>query len=152
MTQQRDEHIAAVIEGLRRRYDRGDSDALLQALRLCLAFEVLPPEWVRAQVMNAIMRFWTYEAVTLDEAFGVKRSTDPRTITTERMNVKRIGELTQYIWGEQVKGASLNEEFFAEVGQRFGINKGRAIELWNRGRAAWGITTKRPKMKRPKQK
>lgn len=61
-----------VLERLRERYEAGDKDALLHALHWCLAFDQAPPAWVSHNVTAALMRFWKYQAATLDDAFGVK--------------------------------------------------------------------------------
>jgi len=143
-----DEHAARVLEHFRLRYEAGNKAALLGALHWCLGMRVMVPDWVAAHINQALRRWESYETLTLDEALGIKRTTDPRKIAAERRAPKIIGELWMHIWSEIDAGASRNEEFFEKVGKKFGISKTRAKEYWRRGNGAFGTE---PPEKKPKR-
>ena len=136
------EHAAEVMAHMHKRYEAGDKAALLDALRWCLAFNVLAPDWVRAHVNSALIRYLLYEAATLDEAFSVVRSKDPRSLAAGRRAVKLIGEVTMYISSQQKAGSKLDDEFFAAVGRKFGIGKTTVKEYWRKGREAFSFPTR----------
>ena len=142
------EHAAAVLARLQKRYDTGDKDALLEALKWCLSFNILAPDWVRAHFNGAVMRYWLYEVETLDEAFGVERSKDPRSVAAGRRASRLISEIWQHIWTQIDSGKSRDDEFFAAVGRKFGISKTKVKEYWRLGNAAFGLHPPK-KAKRP---
>ena len=138
------EHNTRQLEHYRARYEAGAKDALLQAVYWCLGFNEPPPDWVRYHVNAALMRFWLYETTTLDDSFGVTRSTDPRSINAGRKTVELTEPVTLAILDAirvakaAGKRLSLDDLLFEEIGARFGIGKTAVKELWARGRAALG--------------
>lgn len=125
--------VEAELPHLLRSHNAGSKDALLRALTVCLAFRYPLPEWVRAGAYAALNRYRRYEAATLDEAFGVKRSQDPRSIASKRRAYKIASKVCIHIFTQsRVFGKSLNEEFFEEVGKKFGISKTRVKEYWRK--------------------
>lgn len=143
----RSKHFAAMFAGMRKRYEGGDKGALLEAVNQILIFREEAPEWVLSYFNSSLTRFWRYEAVSLDEAFGVARSKDPRSIAAGKRSVKLIGEVTQHIWAEQTAGKKLNEDFFEQVGEKFFIGKTMVKKYWRIGNAAWGFQPKRRRIK-----
>jgi hypothetical protein len=86
---------AAWLRNWRVRYKAGDKGALLEAVRWCLQMTTRPPNWVTFEIQEALTRFYTYQAATLDEAFGIeKRAQDNRGIVKKR----RAGEKMFRVW------------------------------------------------------
>jgi hypothetical protein len=135
-----EKHSAETLEYLRKRYDKGkgDKNALLLALSFCLSFNILPPSWVQAYTNRALKRFWIYEDDSLDKAFGVERSKDPRSVAAGRRATRLSAEVTADIWSRQDAGAPLDDELFEAVGKEYGLGKTKVKEYWKRGRAAFG--------------
>jgi len=59
------------LEALRIKFERGEREALLDAIDLCLRCDCKPPYWVRGAGITAIEKWKSYEVRTLGEAFGV---------------------------------------------------------------------------------
>lgn len=138
-----------VLKRMQYRYcEKEDSAALLEAVKWCFEFNIEAPAWVRVNFNRSLMKFWNFKAATLDDAFGVKRSKDPRTVAAGKRAVTLTGEITRYIWDEQAKRTSLTEEFFEDVGKEFNIGKSKVKEYWRAGQAAFGIPSKRPRTKK----
>lgn len=134
-----DDHVARVFEYYRKEYFGGCKEALIDALKFGLLFNTAFPEWVRIYAGNALGSYEQYLSLTLDEAFEVKRKLDPRTISAERKAIATAGEVTCYIYAKMREGQSRNEDFFEQVGERFGISKNRVKDYWLRGNAALGL-------------
>jgi len=66
--------IAQQLESYRRRYERGDGEALLLALDVCAGCRLAPPKWAADAFFDAMSNWLAYRAATLDEAFRVRRS------------------------------------------------------------------------------
>jgi hypothetical protein len=62
------------LEGCRRRYERGDHAALLSALDAWLSWCQGPPKWIVDGFYVAWSKWLRHEALTLDAAFGLRRS------------------------------------------------------------------------------
>jgi len=133
-----------------RRYKAGDAEALLEALRWCFGMDTPPPDWVRVRVNEALMRYWMFEAVTLDAAFGVKRSKDKRTLEHGRERVTHVEKVTFAVLKAHRRGSSLNDALFQRIGTRLGLSRSRVIEYWNEGKRLFGplVERKRPSRRR----
>src|SRR5262249_1769942 len=59
------------LDALRKAFERGEREALLHALDLCLRCDYKPPSWVRGGVLAALTKWDSCEVRTLGEAFGV---------------------------------------------------------------------------------
>jgi hypothetical protein len=68
----------------RRRYERGDHIAVLEALHAWLTWcHGRPPDWIVEGYHAALMKWFSREAPTLDAAFGVRRSPGEHTNDTD---------------------------------------------------------------------
>src|SRR5262249_21356158 len=59
------------LEALRIKFERGEREALLDAIDLCLRCDCKPPYWARGAGSTAIQKCNTNEVLPLGEAFGV---------------------------------------------------------------------------------
>jgi len=128
--------VHRLLKSYQRRYERGDRTALLQALDLCLDCFHGSPNWVADATMDAIRRWLAYEAATLDEAFGVKRSGKHINSLREREALRpaimmRVIQLHQ-------QGEAIGSDTFAKVGKEIGRSEPyvRAI-YYEAASAAW---------------
>lgn len=62
-----------ILERLRERVERGDGDALLEAISTAATLGMVMPMWLASATSHAVAAYGNYDAKTLDEAFGVKR-------------------------------------------------------------------------------
>jgi hypothetical protein len=101
------------------RYDHGDKGALLDAVEILLNGG--SPPWVREAFAAAWSNYRQYEAVTLDEAFGVERpkGSHPKR-ARERETLRPQIMLRVYELHRQ--GAPLDLRTFAQVGEELGID------------------------------
>jgi hypothetical protein len=106
------------LEWHRRRYQKGDHMALLDAHYLWLSTFCGPPAWLADGVVEALRKWFAHEAPTLDAAFGVRRTTKAQSkARREREEVRfrvmvRIAQLAQ--------GGSIDGRLFAIVGDEIG--------------------------------
>jgi hypothetical protein len=107
------------LEDLRRRFERGDGEALLLALDLYLAsFSV--PKWMAAGFFDAMSKWLDYRAATLDQAFNVRRPIgkhlEPQR-ERERLRPLIMLEIARL---QQRYRANINGRTFARVGDYIG--------------------------------
>jgi hypothetical protein len=121
--------IAAWLDEMRARFERGDGTALFSAIRFCANQELIFPEWVAAGFFAATNRWYTLECKTLDEAFGVKW---PKGLHLAAARKRR--RLEGAVWLEVTRrrnqDASVNNELFRDVGKAHGIGKTLAEEYY----------------------
>lgn len=63
----------AMLERFREQVERGDGDALLEALSTAATLGMAMPLWLASAITGAVASYRNADARTLDEAFGVKR-------------------------------------------------------------------------------
>jgi hypothetical protein len=132
-------HKSAVLDQLRRRFEAGDANAPLQALHWCLGFNESPPGWVRAYAIVALQRYWSWEAESLDAAFGVKRSTDPRTLRAQRKAPKLRGLVAERVLKARAAGRGIDADLFEEIARDLGISTTNTRQHWATVRKAMGF-------------
>ena len=103
------------LEKFRRDYEKGDRTALLRALDLWLSSFRGPPAWIANAFFEAITKWLSYQAPTLDAAFGVRRTTKQNKARREREAMRfrvmvRIAQLAQ-------RGHPIDGKLFADVGE-----------------------------------
>jgi hypothetical protein len=109
------------LEAYRRRYQRGDSAALLRALDLWLDCFRGPPAWIADEFFDAISR-WLAGA-TLDEAFRVQRVPGEhvdRRRQREDLRPRIILEVTRLAQ----QNAPMDDRTFGRVGDEIGQSAG----------------------------
>jgi hypothetical protein len=118
------------LDDFRRRESEGDDKAVLDALALCLEFDLIVPEWLARTFFARYEKVRDFEAGSWDEVFGRPHK---KGIHLER--AKRKIELCMPVL-ERVKEIVENESvaigagLFERVGREFGISKTVCEELY----------------------
>lgn len=112
----------ALIETCRVAYESGERARLLLALRLCLSMRAVAPAWVINGFHLATARWFSGEADTLDEAFGVVR---PKNFNRAAYLKRRKLEKQVYraVVAAKQRGESITDELFEEIGRPLGLGK-----------------------------
>ena len=112
----------ALLETCRVAYENGDRARLLLALRLCLSMRVLAPAWVVNAVHLATARWYSGEADTLDEAFGVvRRKNFNRAAYLKRQKLEK--QVYRKVSAAKERGESITDELFEQIGRPLGLGK-----------------------------
>jgi hypothetical protein len=106
------------LEAYRRRYERGDGEALLRALDVCLSCFRGSPDWVADAFFRAMSDWLAYRAATLDEAFGVQRKGEH--IAQRRQREELRPEIMLEIARLAQQGKPMDDRTFARVGAQIG--------------------------------
>jgi hypothetical protein len=69
----RPNYTARAVEKLREQVEAGDARATIAAVNACLHAAVLPPLWLTEKYIAPVNKWLSFEAATLDEAFGIQR-------------------------------------------------------------------------------
>jgi hypothetical protein len=111
--------VRRALEDYRRRYERGDGEALLLAIDLYLeTFKV--PKWMADGFFEAMTKWINHQAATLDEAFNVRRSVGKhldRRRERERLRPWIMLEIARL---QQRYRANIDGSSFAQVGDYIG--------------------------------
>jgi hypothetical protein len=111
------------LEQLRCKYEQhGDREALLEALDVCCRGRWNPPVWAASGFVNAYEAWRSYEAPTLDSAFGVVRHYDSKQLERLREHEEVRAFVLAQIELLRRHPRSVNKTLFAQVGEM--INRG----------------------------
>ena len=113
-----------------KRYEGGEKDCLLEALRLCCVSEEQKlADWVAREVVIAIDKWDRSKVRTLDEAFDVER---PKGYSQKAAEKKRKLQSIIYVEVRILvsEGQAIDEFLFETVGEKFGIGKTQASKYY----------------------
>jgi hypothetical protein len=115
-------HAAAEVLAARERCERPDGGcAVLKALSLCLANELMPPKWLRDAYAGRWQKIQDAHVATLDGAFG--RPWPLRTrLATERRKLQLKKLIHAAVWQRVIAGAKVTHDLFEEVGELLGVH------------------------------
>lgn len=117
---------------------------MLDAVDFCARERMVPPEWAINAFCDCYLKWYLFQAKTLDEAFNVKR---PKGIHIKKR--ARREWLKSRVVIEAMKlhangaGIPFGEELFDRVGQKFGIKKSEANEIYYDKENHWREALKR---------
>lgn len=121
-------------------FDGGDKSAVMRAIKLCLKYRMLPPEWAAAAFTIACEKIDKFESNSWDEILGT-----PFPKGTHLSSLKKKTRLIHSVWlfvgteyhqGYKLdsKGnkqpASIDVELFARAGKKFNIGQTQASEYY----------------------
>jgi hypothetical protein len=110
--------VHRALEDYRRRYERGDGEALLLAIDLYLE-SFTAPKWMADGFFDAISRWLDCRAATLDKAFNVQQIGKHLDQQRERERLRPIIML-ELVRLRQRNGAPMDMRTFARVGVDIG--------------------------------
>jgi len=112
--------ICLRLEKLRRRYEHGDPEALLEALDICCRGYWCPPPWVMSGYVNSYEAWRSYKMPTLDAAFGVVRHYDSKQLKSLREQEEARVFIVAQTERLRRRGESVSKDLFRQVGEKIG--------------------------------
>lgn len=120
------------------RYEAGDKNALLGAIRICANHDLVMPEWLARAFIRSYDKVLTHRVKSWDEAFG---SPLPKGKHLNAARKKR--EKSPAVWLEvrrmvTEEGRAIDDLLFEDVGKKLGLGKTQASEFYYAHDALWG--------------
>lgn len=113
------------------RYENGDKFALMLALRTCILYEFVMPEWVANSFLDAINRIADYEEKSWDDVFG---RPNPKGARITDLRAKRLLEGKVYYKAMEIilnnPERAVHADLFDEVAEEFGIGRTAAEDYY----------------------
>ena len=133
------------IEHLRPAAEAGDGAALLEASVLAMYIDAPLPNWIVAELGDAIQRYTAMEVRTLDEAFGLRPRTQSQ-FRKDRVALQFGTRIFYQVCALHSAGLPITKDLFQRVGalHRIGWNKAArcySTELKRRGGQRWDRIT-----------
>jgi hypothetical protein len=117
--------IANDLKKMRADYEGGKKLRLLAAAVRCGKTGVLLPDWIVDGLEEIHRRYTTCEVRTMDEAFGVERPKGFHAGAAHEEIVKSVGVFKRVVELRR-GGCAVSDDFFAGVGQEFGVSATKA--------------------------
>ncbi|MCR6651805.1 MAG: hypothetical protein NVV73_10100 [Cellvibrionaceae bacterium] len=110
-------------------YERGEKEAVLEAVRTCAKHGLPMPNWLATETINNLKKWANYEVKTLDEAFGVQRKKGIH-INAERKKWRLEINVPIRVAAYQKEGRSVDQDLFDEVGKELGVSGSSARDAY----------------------
>jgi len=117
------------LEQLRRRHEKGDPEAALEALEIWLDCFIGPPAWAADAFVRGWRKWRAFEAPTLGAAFGVIRRSGKQLESLREHEEIRARVLFQ-IERLHRRGRPIGGALFAEVGEEIGRSASYVSDLF----------------------
>ena len=109
------EHVNATLEAARPKFERGDYTVILDTLRVCLDFGVLPAPWLVTAFCDRVRHPEEYK--TWDDAFGPPLPKGTKKARRQEMkNASALISKVRALRAQNIKGRDLWERAGAELG------------------------------------
>jgi len=122
----------------RARFDAGDKQVLLAALRTCACHDLPMPDWLADAYCKAHDDWLSYRKPTLDEAFDVGLPKGTHLNKLKKLRRLRIAVPLKVQELSADKGGAdrrpIDESLFADVGREFNISGSQARDIYYRFR------------------
>ncbi|WP_242163382.1 hypothetical protein [Lysobacter sp. M15] len=123
-----DDLRVTMLDRLRDRVERGDGDAVLEAMSLAATLRLVMPVWLASAVTGAVAAYRNHDVKTLDDAFGVQRQKGQQLPAAQSE-----GQNALYVIAEVLRlhalGKPIDAGTFEEAGATCGVGKTTA-EKW----------------------
>jgi len=126
--------IACQLDEYREHFERGNKNALIQAIRFCFNQEIVAPEWVVAEFFRATNRWYNMECKELGEAFGVAWPKGANLNALEKRRRLKFAVLNA-VNDARAQGRAIDDLLFEEIGQNLGLGKTLVKEYLQAARA-----------------
>jgi hypothetical protein len=114
------------LDEVRRQYEAGRGESLLEAISLCADRNCPLPEWAAIGFDKALLAFKTGNAVTVDEAFGIRPRQTPKGRRTWSLHMD-VGVLLTELW--ESWGLS-KDEAKGRLAQEFELSESTVRDLY----------------------
>lgn len=124
-----------VVEKFRGAVEAGDGDALLSAIQCLVSSRAPFPLWLAAATFQAIDKYKTHAAATLDEAFGVERPRRYRQAKARELETTARNAIADIV-SLRMLGLPVSGDMFEAVGGLHAAGKTKVSE-WYYGDPAY---------------
>lgn len=111
------------------RFEAGDKNALLGAIRICANHDLVMPDWVARAFIRAYDKVLRHQVATWDDAFG-----RPLPKGKHLSAARKKREKSPAVWLEVrhmvEAGWPIDEGLFEQVGNKLGLGKTQAAEFY----------------------
>ncbi|MFC6187495.1 hypothetical protein [Pseudoxanthomonas mexicana] len=112
----------AMVERFRDSVERGDGDALLEAVSTAATLGVAMPTWLASALTRAVAAYRNFEVRTLDEAFGVQRAKGQRQDAVQSEGSKAIYVIAEVL-RLHAQGTPIDAGIFEAAGATCDVGK-----------------------------
>jgi len=116
----------------------GSGFVVLAAVRVCANHALVMPEWVAQAFINSYDKVLNARAGSWDDAFGRPYPKGKHLNTARR---SRVLPIAVYLEGKRIladKQSTIDDDFFEDLGSKFGLSKTIANEMYYEGRRRYG--------------
>jgi hypothetical protein len=138
------EFVSDWLDALRQRFEAGDKNALIQAIRRCFQFGVVAPEWVVDAFFRGTNRWYQMDVKSLDEALGVAWPKG-RSLAAARKRRRLQFAVLNEVNRAKSKGRAVDGELFEQIGRRLGLGATLVKDYYRAARSLMGIPPTRRK-------
>lgn len=130
------------LHAMRRRFEAGDSYALMLAIRVCANHDLAMPDWLAHAYIRAFDNVHGFRTNSWDDAFG---RPIPKGAQATRLREKRTKSVQ--VWNEvnrrHAAGERITDELMRDVGRQLALGRTRTWEFYNDWRRRCGRSTSR---------
>lgn len=121
-----------MFEALRQQYERtGQGEWLIIAASSCLINDCPAPEWLKDAWRESLIRWHTWDARTLGDAFGVPdRPQDPRAFRKAERTASYAGMIYLEVQRARKIGRAVDQALFEEIAERFDFGATTVKDLY----------------------
>jgi hypothetical protein len=120
------EHL---VEKCRKHFEAGEDWALLEAIDVCARSGQRLPMWIVDAFCPRYAAWLTYEAGTLDAAFGVARPKRTK-IKARAARERQRARVVRRVFDLHRAGVPIDERLFARAGKALGLSGGAAKSIY----------------------
>lgn len=124
------------LEKERHRFEAGDKNALLGAIRICATSELPLPHWVASEFIRGYDAVLNCRAGSWDDAFGRPFPKGTHLAALRKRRRGRIQVMLE-VRAAKARGESVNFKLFEQIGSKLGFGKTLAQELYAEARRQW---------------
>jgi hypothetical protein len=135
------------IEDCRKRFEAGETTALLDALDYCARSGTAMPLWLAEAYCSRYIPWLTYKVKTLDQAFGVERKGERIPERRERILLEpRVAMEVDKL--HRQKKLPIDEALFERVGKILNIRPGMARDIYYKDNTLLEVIPREPPNRR----
>jgi len=131
------EIVAGMMEELHLRFEAGNKNALIQAIRRCGQQQMVMPEWVVDAFFRATNKWYQMDIKSLDKAIGVAWPKGKSIAAAKKRRRLQFAVLNA-VSKAKSEGCAVDDQLFEQIGRRLGLGKTLVKEYYKSARALMG--------------
>lgn len=119
------------------RFEAGDRNALLGAIRICANHDLVMPEWLARAFIRAYDKVLRHDVGSWDDAFG-RPLPKGRHLNAARKKRNKAPAVWRRVRKLHEEGRAIDDLLFEDVGKELGLGKTLVSEFYYEHDARWG--------------